>query len=476
VSAGGIDNSYCSCPFGFTGQQCDNDINIVIPRFGNIVPSSLQVSGNVVNDRTDVIVVSVKPLNTDGLIFLMVQNPTSFTGDFIALLLLDAKPVLKFDLGSGAATISSPQSIPLGVFTTIELRRDGRMGELVISDVVVATGNSPGISVVANLMGPFYLGGVPDPAAINNADISPVTGFNGCIRSVSLDNTEFDIVERTISGTNVGECPGDICSPNPCQNGGRCFPTDDLLSDFVCSCPEGYSGPRCESVSDVCLALMPCMHGGECHLDDNATVGYRCICTVTHVGPQCETPVGNTTADYAYEGDSYVAWDVDIDLLDVTIISLQVYPNQERADGLLALFMKPSLDFLAVVVENGLVRVRMDLGQGQVIVTSDFPLLSNVYVTITVNRKGRDIDLTVSGGSTVSGTAPGVFSGLNVDNHFYLGGVPSYLVHQLPPALTGVHGFMGCIDEVTVNGQFLNSTEVSSSFNVRHCKRGGLAV
>ena len=345
------------------------------------------------------------------------------------------------------------------------------MGELAINGIIVATGNSPQGSIAANLMEPFYLGGVPEPEAITNTKISPVTGFTGCIRSVSLDGTEVDIVDRTISGTNVGECPDDICSPNPCQNGGSCSPTDDLLSDFICSCPEGFTGARCEIASDVCLILMPCMHGGECRLDMTATVGYRCICTATHVGPQCETPVGNTTTDYAYAGDSYIAWNVNNnDVADTTLISLQVYPNQDRSDGLIALFMRPSSDFLAIVVDDGFARVMMDLGEGVVTITSNRSrLMANIYVTITVNRKGRDIDWTVSGSSTVSGTAPGLFSGLNVDNHFYIGGVPSHVVHWLPPTLAGVHGFMGCIDEVTVNGQFLISSDLFSSFNVRHC-------
>ena len=33
------------------------------------------------------------------------------------------------------------------------------------------------------------------------------------------------------------------CSPNPCQNGGRCF---DRVNDFRCQCRRGYSGKRCE--------------------------------------------------------------------------------------------------------------------------------------------------------------------------------------------------------------------------------------
>ena len=231
---------------------------------------------------------------------------------------------------------------------------------------------------------------------ITNVAINPLTGFVGCVRSVSLDGTEFDLVERTISGVNVGECPGDPCSPNPCQNGGSCSATGSLLSDFECSCPDGFSGTLCEVASGVCHVSMPCMHGGECRVDNNVTVGYRCICTATHIGPQCETAVGDTKMDYAYAGDSYIVWNVNSDdVVDITLITLHVYPYHDRPSGVLALLIRPSLDFLAIVVDNGFVRVLIDLGQGPRLLTSNLRLVANQYSTITVNRNGRDIDLTV---------------------------------------------------------------------------------
>ena len=34
----------------------------------------------------------------------------------------------------------------------------------------------------------------------------------------------------------------DLCSPNPCHNGGTCT---DKGNDFSCDCPGGYNGDTC---------------------------------------------------------------------------------------------------------------------------------------------------------------------------------------------------------------------------------------
>lgn len=36
---------------------------------------------------------------------------------------------------------------------------------------------------------------------------------------------------------------------DPCENGGRC---EDGVNQFICQCPPGYGGKRCEKEIDEC--------------------------------------------------------------------------------------------------------------------------------------------------------------------------------------------------------------------------------
>jgi hypothetical protein len=52
------------------------------------------------------------------------------------------------------------------------------------------------------------------------------------------------------SGTGLTECVP-VCDPDPCRNDGTCMEDGD---DFLCECPDGYDGKRCETVAFVELA------------------------------------------------------------------------------------------------------------------------------------------------------------------------------------------------------------------------------
>jgi EGF-like domain len=63
------------------------------------------------------------------------------------------------------------------------------------------------------------------------------------------------------------DCVNDICTPNPCRNGGTCSRTGTL-----CTCPAGFSGANCQI--DAC-SPNPCQHGGVC---SRTAQGASCSC------------------------------------------------------------------------------------------------------------------------------------------------------------------------------------------------------
>jgi len=65
----------------------------------------------------------------------------------------------------------------------------------------------------------------------------------------------------------------DDCTPDPCLNGGTCA---DGLDTFSCYCLTGYTGPRCASDVDECMATpSPCHVDGVC---TNVAGSFQCAC------------------------------------------------------------------------------------------------------------------------------------------------------------------------------------------------------
>ena len=152
-------------------------------------------------------------------------------------------------------------------------------------------------------------------------------------------------------------------------------------------------------------------------------------------------------------------------------MSLQVYPFSELSEGLLALFTGYFVggDFSAIYAEGGFVKAAVDLGAG--FTTSSLPLPSNQFSSITVNRVGRHVTLTVTEGGTVSTITPGVFDQLNVGDTFYIGGgLPSVVQRSLPSQIAQLGGFTGCIGGVTINEQPMSVLELKVLHAVEACE------
>ena len=81
--------------------------------------------------------------------------------------------------------------------------------------------------------------------------------------------------------------PIDVCSSQPCLNGGFCQVTKP--GAFTCVCPAGFSGHKCEILPTAPLCSENnCRHGGTC------MPGYGpyevCKCRPGWRGPACEYP------------------------------------------------------------------------------------------------------------------------------------------------------------------------------------------
>nr|XP_044991063.1 cubilin [Jaculus jaculus] len=76
-----------------------------------------------------------------------------------------------------------------------------------------------------------------------------------------------------------------VCSSNPCHNGGTCL---NMHNSFFCICPRQWEGPLCSDEINECElysgTALGCQNGATCV----KTVGrFSCHCTPETYGPQC---------------------------------------------------------------------------------------------------------------------------------------------------------------------------------------------
>lgn len=81
-------------------------------------------------------------------------------GDFISLNLVNGKLEFRFNLGSGIANITSPDTVSLSSWHCVRISRLGREGLLQLDDGNLARGLSGSPLTELNLETPLYVGGV----------------------------------------------------------------------------------------------------------------------------------------------------------------------------------------------------------------------------------------------------------------------------------------------------------------------------
>ncbi|XP_060132262.1 basement membrane-specific heparan sulfate proteoglycan core protein isoform X6 [Zootoca vivipara] len=424
--------------------------------------------------KTFAIEITFRPDTADALMLysgmLVYNGQKKNTGtDFVSFGLVGGRPELRFDAGSGMATIRHPSIIKLGEFHTVRLYRNLTQGSLVLDNHPPVNGTSQGKFQGLDLNEGLYLGGYPNYAATAKTGLT--SGFIGCVRQLVIQGKEVIFKDFDLQAHGVSNCP--TCQDRPCQNGGAC--RDLESSSYVCECPQGFAGSNCEHPQ--ALRCHPEACGPDATCVNRATgQGYTCRCLLGKYGEKCMEGA-TVTVPYFHGGDAFISYPPLTNIHYELRVDLEIKPLSP--DGLI-LFSggdgSPVADFVSLSMVNGHLEFRYELGSGTAVLRSAKPLELEQWHRITAERLNKDGTLQVNDERPVKRSSPGKSQGLNLRTSMYLGGVDDAI--RLPPAANVSSHFYGCIGEVSINGKkvdisysFLESRSISQCFDSSPCDR-----
>ncbi|XP_022668849.1 basement membrane-specific heparan sulfate proteoglycan core protein-like isoform X5 [Varroa destructor] len=474
---GGFD---CFCPFGRVGLRCEQSVTIVEPSFQG--DDSSYIAYRLPARHKDKFNVSlrIRPRNVarDSIVLYSAQNADGH-GDFVALAIRNATLEFRFNTGSGVTIIKSKETLLPNGWVPVEISTMAKSGQLVVRGTRYA-GTSKGHTKGLDLGLPLYVGGLLRDKVRLHPDVaapSQLAGFEGCIAHVKVNGASLDLTSSVESSANVEDCGGRApCHINPCFNGGICRERGAGSQDYECICRSGFEGPNCERGDSVCQREEPCANGALCR-PLNASE-FVCACPKGYTGRRCDQ-IADFHQSAQFAGDGWLQLDRShLSHKDEETVKLS-FSTTER-DGIL-LFHGPKpedtdaklSDYLALVIADGFLMYTYDMGSGAAVIRSDVRVDDGELHTAQLWRREREGRLNVDG-VDFSGSSAGSLVMLNTEGDIYLGGVPE------PRKMTAgrfENNFRGCVHNVHIrDSQVLDLFDISvSSINVAECGQGALS-
>ncbi|XP_068617476.1 basement membrane-specific heparan sulfate proteoglycan core protein isoform X3 [Battus philenor] len=452
------DGYKCACPVAYTGRNCEQNQTIEYPAFTGSAFLAIKLPRTSRRYFHMSMKIKAAPPLMDGIIMYCKARG----GGYTALTVHNGKLEFRLDLGDGnPVVLTSNKTLEVNEWTDVHIARVGADVSMKINMIHSYEQKLPSHKTEVILETPMFVGGV-DESVDNNTGV--VSGFNGCIKEVRLNNGEqVDIVNSSIQSANVQECANDVRGDIPevesvcsfCRNGGRCMTPDAT----ACTCPYGYTGTYCESRSsyrpepvDPC-AVRPCRNGGYCKVDRSSRLNYTCDCPLGFTGTTCQLQF-ELLESVGFAGNGYLELPggmMRYDQLDTEPAVMALAINTD-SDGVL-LYQREtqaplnSGDFILLRIENGNVVMEWDLGSGVSALRIDdvkvndgerheiiAKLLNDNQVYLSVDRNAK------------TGTSTGFANVMSADSNVYIGGIPERINSMNYPGLSG------CIEQVELMG------------------------
>ncbi|KAK3801367.1 hypothetical protein RRG08_059069 [Elysia crispata] len=432
------------------------------------------------------ILMSFKPESTSGLLLYNGQDNKNM-GDFVCFGMEDSYPEFRFDNGAGPAIIRGDKRLELNKWHTVKLVRHKLNGTMYVDDDAPYTGRAPGEFQGLDLAQPMYVGNVPDVENIP-AGARFSSGYVGGVSEIQIKGVNMNLGSEALDIVGVDQY--DVCADSLCQNGGRCRPWNNKYG-YVCECPQGFAGERCEVRGERCY-LGACGRYGTC-FNNPGGIGFSCICPLGLRGKMCEEsfrvldPAFNKTSFISYPTieDGLLSMNLRMTFKPRSLDDGIVLYNSQMVDG--------DKDFVAILIKDTYLEFRFSTGHGFAKLQSRQPLLGDEWVTVVAERTGydgllivnndepvtervqpSDVDLFTRAswdrgdhsGGRISGTS---LRGVDLHGPLYLGGV-NPTAEPVNRNVGTYQGFVGCIGELLIGDKTIDLiNSATASFNIQDC-------
>lgn len=408
------DGFICLCPLGYKGVLCEESFLLSLPQFNESMYSYAsapwpQPTHNYLSFME--FEITFQPTDPDGT---LLYTEDTASRDFLSISLIDGYVEFRFDCGSGAAVIRSPEAITMDSWHELRASRTAKNGILQVDNQRPVEGMAEGAFTQIKCSSPLYIGGVP------NYDITkPSAGllrpFSGAVQRISLNDRSIELNPGQAFGINVLNA-AHPCVENPCANGGVCRPKWD---DYDCDCTLGYDGKHCQK---------------EC--------GNYCLNTVTE---SIEIP--------QFTGRSYLTYDNRDILKRLSGSRTNIFMRFKSTskDGLLLWRgespMRANSDYLSLGLHDGALIFSYNLGSGVASVIVNGTFSDSRWHRVKAVRDGQSGKLTVDDYGAKTAKSPGKMRQLNINGDLYIGGMKEIALHTNRQYMRGL---VGCISHVTL--------------------------
>uniref|UniRef100_A0A672TV81 Protocadherin Fat 3 n=1 Tax=Strigops habroptila TaxID=2489341 RepID=A0A672TV81_STRHB len=293
----------CQCPPGKLGE-CSGHTSL---SFAGNSYIKYRVSENSKKEEFK-LALRLRTLQSNGIIMYTRANPC------IILKIVDGKLWFQLDCGSGPGILGiSGRAVNDGSWHSVFLELNRNFTSLSLDDSYVERRKAPLYFQTLSTDSSIYFGAqvqVDNVRSLTDKRTTQVlSGFQGCLDSVVLNNNELPLQNKRSSFAEVVGLTElklgcvlypDACERHPCQNGGTC--TSVPSGGYQCNCLSQFTGRNCESEITACFPN-PCQNGGSCDPIGNA---FICNCKNGLTGVTCEEDIDECEREECENGGSCV--------------------------------------------------------------------------------------------------------------------------------------------------------------------------